>query len=171
MPNCWPAIIAERWLAWRNLEVLYRGQGELHGEDFLSDIASGEVFFRGATGMDASLELVRELQHHNIPPHEMRAWYHRDPVFAPGTPPEFWGEPLGAAGIPFSRRLPVAAAYARNDGEYVYVTLQEIGQSLPARGHGYVWESEQVALHRVSHQTIVLRFIVFPLPAYDPAGS
>ena len=119
--------------------------------------------------MEASIRLAETLQAVGVSPHEMRAMWHSEPVNLPGMPDHLRWQPLGGAGIPFSERLPVAAAYAQHPGERVYVTLQRLEDSVLVHGHGYAWEFERVALHRVSRRTIVLaaqgrRFLSFGPP-------
>jgi hypothetical protein len=155
--RAWLGRYADSWLRRRGLQVFYRGQRKLkRGQDFLSSIASGEKSFQGQTGLDASIRLEKELVQLGISPRRMRATWHSEPVFLPGCPPELVGEPLGGAGIPFSERLPVAAAYTRNRGERIYVTLQRIDNLPPEFGYGYIWEYERIALHKVSRRTVVL---------------
>ena len=167
--RAWVGRRAESWLRKRGLQVLYRGQGRLApGRDFLSSIASGETSFRGESGLNSSIRLAMELEKLGVSPHEMRAKWHSEPVFLPGCPPELQGEPLGGAGIPFSERLPVAAAYARQRGERVYVTVQRIDNSKPVVGYGYVWEFERIALHRVSRKAVVLSASGRLIPFFGP---
>jgi hypothetical protein len=118
--------------------------------------------------MDASKRLAEALQALGVSPHEMRARWHSEPVDLPGSPDSLRRQPLGGAGIPFSERLPVAATYAQRAGERVYVTLQQIGDSVPVRGHGYAWEFERVALHRVSRRTIVISVRGRRFSSYGP---
>jgi hypothetical protein len=156
-PTSWLKRIMVAWLRWRGLHVLYRGQRRLGPyADFLSSIASGERSYQGATGLVASMQLVADLEELGVPPHELTAKWDAEPVRLPGFPAAFDDEPIGGAGIPFSDNLPVAAAYAQNEEGRVYVTLQLITESEEAHGWGYIWESERVALHRVSRHTIVL---------------
>ena len=118
--------------------------------------------------MDASIRLAEALQALGVSPYEMRAKWHSGPVDLPGSPESLRGQPLGGAGIPFSKRLAVAAAYAQREEDRVYVTLQEIGGSVPVHGHGYAWEFERVALHCVSRRTIIISAHGCRFPCYGP---
>jgi hypothetical protein len=161
------ARLAEGWLAERNLHVLYRGYQPLtEGEDFLSAIAPGHVAFRGRTGPEAGADMVREMQALELDPWDNCARHSFGPVPLPGTP--LHGEPLGAAGIPFSLKIPVAAGHAQEPGAVVYAMLEQVGQARPSAGWGYLWEHEYVALHRVSRQSIVLTIPGIGLPFVPP---
>jgi len=134
----------------------------------LSSIASGERTYRNESGIEASFQLADDLVSHGISPQQMTAKWDAELVTLYGLPSELQGEVIGGAGIPFSTNLPVAAAYAQGQGEFIYVTLQRVEQLEAADGWGYEWESEWVALHRVSRQSIVKCIRKGSLPSYGP---
>jgi hypothetical protein len=169
MPSFWLKRVAVAWLRWRGLRVFYRGQRRLAPyADFLSSIASGERVYHSDTGIRASVRLAEDLLSHEISPWQMTAKWDGEPVRLFSLPPELQGEVIGGAGIPFSTNLPVAAAYAQRQGEFIYVTLQRIEDLNAADGWGYEWESEWVALHQVSRMSIVKSIRIGVLPSYGP---
>jgi hypothetical protein len=168
-PRSCPGRLAALWLRKRGLLVLYRGQPRLTpGKDILSSVAAGSTPFLGETGLAASVRLTGELEALGVSPYEMRAKWHSTLVNLPGWPSHLRWQPLGGAGIPFSERLPVAAAYAKMRGEKVYVTLQRCADARRARGFGYVWEFERVALHRVARDTIIASVRGTCVPSFGP---
>jgi hypothetical protein len=169
MPSSSLKRVAVYWLGRRGLKVLYRGQRRLQSNtDFLSSIASGERTYRNDSGMEASVRLAGDLVRYGISPWQMSAKWDAEPVTLFGLPSELQREVIGGAGIPFSTNLPVAAAYAQGEGEFIYVTLQRVEELRAADGWGYEWESEWVALHRVSRQSIVKCIRKGSLPSYGP---
>lgn len=169
MPSSWLKRVPVAWLRWRGLRVFYRGQRRLApNADFLSSVASGERAYRNESGIEASVRLADDLVSQGISPGQMTAKWDAEPVTLFGLPPELQREVIGGAGIPFSTNLPVAAAYAQGQGQFIYVTLQRIEDLEAADGWGYEWESEWVGLHRVSRQLIVKRIRKGFLPHYGP---
>jgi hypothetical protein len=129
IPSSWLKQVAVAWLGWRGMRVFYRGQRRLaQNADFLSSIASGEWTYRNESGIEASFQLADDLVSHGISPQQMTAKWDAEPVTLYGLPSELQGEVIGGAGIPFSTNLPVAAAYAQGQGEFIYVTLQRVEQ-------------------------------------------
>jgi hypothetical protein len=171
LPRTWVSNAAARWLRWRGLLVLYRGQPTLRSsEDFLSPIARGERPFLGRTGLAASVDAANALEAIGVSAQEMCARWDAEPIDLFWIPGPLKGQPLGGSGIPFSEHLPVAAGFAQRPGERVYVTIQRLADSQEAGGWGFSWEAERVALHCVRRETIVISVPGARFRHTDPPG-
>jgi len=82
LPRPWVSSAAVRWLRWRGLLVLYRGQPPLGpSEDFLSPIARGERPFLGQTGLPASEHAAVTLEGLGESPHNTCAKWDAEPLY------------------------------------------------------------------------------------------
>ncbi len=157
LPQPWVRRVAARWMRWRGLRVLYRGQPVLDPfACFLSPIARGERRFLGQTGLAASEQAAAALVALGLAPHDTCARYDAEPLHLHWVPEPLKGQPLGGCGIPFSEHLPVAAGFAQEPGDRVYVTVQRMIDSKEAGGWGFLWEAEWVVLHRLPRRSIVI---------------
>jgi hypothetical protein len=171
LPRTWVSRAASRWLRWRGLLVLYRGQPTLGpSADFLSPIAKGERQFLGQTGLAASEQAAAALEDLGKSPHDMCARWDAEPVDLSWIPDPLKGQPLGGCGIPFSEHLPVAAGFAQGLGDQVYVTVQRLTDSVEAGGWGFSWEAERVVLHRLPRGTVVISVPGVRFRHTDPPG-
>lgn len=171
-PTVWPGPWAKAWLEKRGLRVLYRGQARLReGEDFLSPVARGDIPYNNG-GVEASKQLVDKLVSEGASLDELRtdtAMYGSSPT-PTGTLRHSFAR-TGAAGIPFSDRLPVAAGYAKEAKGVVYATVQSEDDARQAQGWSYTWEREHVALHRVPRQAIIAELPWDKVHPYGPADA
>jgi len=171
LPRPWVSMPAARWLRWRGLLVLYRGQPTLGpSADFLSPIARGERQFLGQSGLAASEQAAAALEDLGMSPHDMCARWDAEPVDLFWIPGPLKGQPLGGCGIPFSEHLPVAAGFAQGPGDRVYVTVQRLTGSQEAGGWGFSWEAERVVLHRLPRGTVVISVPGVRFRHTDPPG-
>jgi hypothetical protein len=152
------SVAAETWLADRGQQVVYRGHGSPlpDGIEFGSPLTQRRVQFNGEDGLPASVKMADFLTERGYDPHTLTAQLNDAPALWPGTPAELRGLPIGASGIPFSTRLPVAAGYAQTPTGVVYTLLvnQNAGKAVIGRGYG-VWEREYVILHQLGRDSIV----------------
>jgi RHS repeat-associated protein len=166
----WTAQLSRHWIDLRGYMILYRGQtrylDEITGQPrpILSPIAREE-------SLEASYELVRRMQSEGLTNEDIAsftAFFHNEPIdqgpvrfyFSEETyakiPQNFYGEPLGAAGIPTSKIPGIAYSFAGENG----VTLVlRIPKEVPIRPDNprpsLVFEEEYVVLHQIPNSNVV----------------
>src|ERR1700722_10475724 len=158
---------ADWWLNRRGFITLYRGQG-LTTTTILSPLARTE-------GLEASEQLVARMREAGFSNQDIAgqtAFWHDQPVTAPGSPPGLEGEPLGAVGVQTSRIPGVAANFGSGKGGVVYIIRLPKSAAIRVPAWGMSVEHEYVILNRMPPEAVIQSIPAFKVPALelDPSG-